>query len=79
MILPIGLPTLALVVLILGIVYSQRGIKAQQPPTPIDPGPGTEYLDPTLWGLLQRHANGETGLPTSTKVQLGYGDIGDAE
>ena len=28
--------------------------------TPIDLGPGLHYISPELWGLLQRHANGET-------------------
>ena len=78
MILPAGLPALVLVVLIISIAFSQRSADADQSPNPIDPGPGTQYLDPTLWGLLQRNANGETGLPTNTKVHLVYGDMGDA-
>lgn len=34
----------------------------QQPVITVDPGPGTQYLSPALWTLLQRHANGYLDL-----------------
>ena len=36
----------------------------------IDPGPGTEYIGPHLWALLQRQANGEDGLPSPLRIRL---------
>ena len=70
----IGLPTLALALLVLGAVVSQA--EAQSPldeegqqATNIDPGPGTEYIGPDLWALLQRQARGETNLPSA---RVGY-------
>lgn len=44
--------------------------------TTIDPGPGTEYIGPHLWALLQQQANGEDGLPSPLRIGLGY-DITD--
>ncbi len=39
---------------------------------PIDIGQGTEYIDPQLWATLQRHANGDSGLPASMTMALGW-------
>ena len=39
-------------------------------PTPIDPGPGTEYLGPALWGILQAEAN-DQGVPPRITIKLG--------
>ena len=47
-------------------------VRAQQPTTAVDPGPGTEYLMPALWALLQRHTNGDATVPTTLDVRLAY-------
>lgn len=39
-------------------------------PTPIDPGPGTEYLGPALWSILQAEAN-DQGVPPRITIELG--------
>ncbi len=39
-------------------------------PTAIDPGPGTGYIDPDLWSILQDQANGE-GVPPRITIKLG--------
>ncbi len=40
-----------------------------------DPGPGTEYLGPELWGLLQGHLDGYP-VPPEIIITIGHGDIG---
>lgn len=44
---------------------------AHQPGDAVDPGAGTEYLGPTLWGLLQRHADGDAMVPDTLDVEFG--------
>lgn len=45
----------------------------QEPPaTAVDPGPGTEFLSPRLWALLQAHAGGDTTVPDTLDVHLWF-------
>lgn len=53
-----------------GMGLSGDGMPQQQPGTqrvPIDPGPGTSYIDPRLYGLLQRNAD---GLPVPDNIAI---------
>ena len=36
----------------------------------IDTGPGTEFIEPALWGLLYRHATGDEGVPKQIEIDL---------
>ncbi len=44
----------------------------EPPATAVDPGPGTEYLSPSLWALLQRHANGDTSVADTVDVHFWF-------
>lgn len=39
-------------------------------PATVDPGPGTAYLDPVLWGILQKQAAGDTGVPANVTLGI---------
>ncbi len=39
-------------------------------PTSIDPGPGTGYIGPQLWGVLQAQANSQ-GVPPRITIKIG--------
>ncbi len=72
-----GLLTLALLVAVTAV--SQPTVEAQSPPdgqsqqdVTVDPGPGTEYIDPELWALLHRQASGEGNLPSPLDIGLIY-------
>ena len=41
-----------------------------QSPTVIDTGPGTEYIEPRLWGLMYRHAARQDGVPEELEIDL---------
>ena len=43
-------------------------ISAQGSTTPVDPGPGTEYLDPARWAVLQKHADGDKTAPVKRSL-----------
>lgn len=45
--------------------------EAQGEPRTIDPGPGTHYIEPGLWGLMYKHAAKEDGLPPRVEVAIG--------
>ena len=57
--------------MVLGAVALSGRVEAQQT-TAIDPGPGTEYISPRLWAILQRQANGDSNLPLSLDVEFTY-------
>ena len=44
--------------------------------TIVDPGPGTEYLGPQLWGFLQRHVDGFP-VPPEIIIAIGHTEIGE--
>lgn len=53
-----------------GMAPSGDGMPQQQPATqrvPVDPGPGTSYIEPRLYGLLQRNAD---GLPVPDNIAI---------
>ena len=66
--LPVILAALGLLALALLTVVLAGPAQAQEPPATVDPGAGTAYLDPTLWGILQKHS---TGGKVSTNVTVG--------
>ncbi len=51
-----------------------RGLENSPLGSFVDPGPGTNFISPNLWSILQRHAEGETGLPETLEIGLGYYD-----
>ena len=54
-----------------GVPRTQATVFAQdQPPTTtVSPGPGTQYLGPHLWGILNQQASKQT-VPTSIDMEL---------
>ena len=49
-----------------------RGLENSPLASFVDPGPGTNFISPNLWSILQRHASGETDLPETLEIGLGY-------
>ena len=66
-------PTVLATLLVLMVLYLSSG---PAPHTiaqgaPIHLGDNTEYVDPHLWVILQRHADGKK-VPASVEVEIGY-------